>query len=320
MSRKFLLSIDGGGIRGIIPALALQKLEQTTRKPARETFSFVAGTSTGALLASAVAAGIPASHIVNIYKHRIHDIFKPGKPWNNVRQYTLGHKYDAANLHKVLSEEFGAAAGWELNDSPIDILLTAKGLADGKAWYFVKDNPHNGGGTGKLGIVECATASAAAPTYFDPWPMPAPVSGKLVDGGVGVAGNPVYQACVEAFYYSPGYLPEQTTVISFGTGRFVRKSDPHLITDWLTWVLDALLHSPEEQQTELVARHYPGTTFYRLEPALEMDVDMDDISRIGDLERMGRRFVDLVDWDAMLRGEDTPFRVKPLQYVPARAA
>ena len=319
MSRKYLLSIDGGGIRGIIPALALQKLEQTTHKPARETFSFVAGTSTGALLASAIAAGIPASHIVHIYQHRLQDIFKPPKPWNSIRQCTVGHKYDAANLHQVLTEEFGRAAKWGLNDSPIDILLTAKGLADCKPWYFVKDNPRNTGVTGKLGIVECATASAAAPTYFDPWPMAAPVSGKVVDGGVGVAGNPVYQACVEAFYYSDGYQPDQTTVISFGTGRFVRKSDPHMITDWLSWVLDALLHSPEEQQTVLVARHYPETVFYRLEPDLAADIEMDDIARIGELETMGQQFAARIDWDAMLRGDETQFRVAPPQSLPRAA-
>src|ERR1017187_1952399 len=115
MSQKHLLSIDGGGIRGIIPALALLKLEQTTLKPARETFSFVAGTSTGALLASAVAAGIPASRIVDIYRYRIRDIFKPSKPWNGFRQYTLGHKYDAANLNRVFKQELGAAAHWMLN-------------------------------------------------------------------------------------------------------------------------------------------------------------------------------------------------------------
>src|SRR5579872_4337856 len=103
MARKYLLAIDGGGIRGIIPALALQKLEETTHQPARETFSFVAGTSTGALLASALAAGIPASHIVHIYLHRIQDIFKPGRPWNSLRQVAFGHKYNAANLHQVLS-------------------------------------------------------------------------------------------------------------------------------------------------------------------------------------------------------------------------
>jgi patatin-like phospholipase/acyl hydrolase len=311
MQRKYILSIDGGGVRGIIPALALLKLEQITNRPARETFSFVAGTSTGALLASAVAAGIPAETIVRIYKTRLHDIFKPGKPWNAMRRYTAGYMYDSANLNRTLREEFGPRAGWRLNDSPIDILLTAKGLADSKPWYFVRDNPHNAGITGNLSLLDCATASAAAPTYFDPWPMPAPVAGKLVDGGVGVTGNPVYQACVEAFCYSRGYSPERSTVISFGTGRFTSQADPHLITGWLDWVLDAMLHAPQEQQTEIVARHYPAAVFYRLEPDLPSNIDMDDMDRIGELETFGTKFAQSVDWSAMLAGYETPFRVSP---------
>jgi uncharacterized protein len=300
MARRYVLSIDGGGIRGIIPALALLKLEQTTNRPARETFSFAAGTSTGALLASAVAAGIPASHIVEIYKNRLRDIFKPGKPWNSLRQYTAGHKYDCSNLNKVLREEFGTHAGWRLNDSPIDILLTAKGLADGKPWYFVKDQPTNSQLTGGLSLIDCATASAAAPTYFDPWAMGPPVGGKLVDGGVGVTGNPVYQACVEAFYYTPGYDPAQTTIVSFGTGQFIKKMDPKLITEWLSWVLDALLHSPGEQQTELVERHFTTSKFFRFEPDLPQDIDMDDIERIGELEAVGKKLAETVDWNAVL--------------------
>jgi uncharacterized protein len=311
MERRYLLSIDGGGIRGIIPALALAKLEQETGKPARETFSFVAGTSTGALLASAVAAGLPATQIVDVYKNRIRDIFKPGKPWSDLRRYSLGHKYDVANLNQVLREVLGPAAQWKLNDSPIDVLLTATGLADGKPWYFVKDGAQNAATTGGVGLLDCATASAAAPTYFDPWTMPDPVGGKVVDGGVGVTGNPVYQACVEAFCYTEGYRPADTTVISFGTGRFVQRADPHLIMDWLNWVLDALLHAPQEQQTEIVARHYPDALFYRLEASLTADIDMDDIDRIGDLETTGNEFAKRVDWDAMLHGQDTEFRVKP---------
>ncbi len=299
---RYLLSIDGGGIRGIIPALALRKLEQITNKPARETFSFVAGTSTGALLASAVAAGIPASHLVDIYKNRLRDIFKPGKPFNTMRQYTAGHKYDSANLNKVLRQEFGAAADWCLNDSPIDILLTAKGLADGKPWYFVRDQPNNARTTGTLSLLDCATASAAAPTYFDPWPMPLPVGGKLVDGGVGVTGNPVYQACVEAFCYTPGYTPEETTIVSFGTGRFVKKSDPKLITSWLDWVLDALLHSPCDQQTELVTRHYSQAIFHRFDPDLPADIDMDAIDHIAALEQTGLQLASRLDWTPIISG------------------
>jgi patatin-like phospholipase/acyl hydrolase len=309
MDRKFLLSIDGGGIRGIIPALALLKLEQETGKPARDVFSFVAGTSTGALLAAAVAAGIPADQIVDVYKNKGREIFTPRAPWNDMRRYAVGHKYDVANLNRALVEVLGKAAGWTLNDSPIDLLLTAKGLADGKPWYFVKDSPLNSSITGGLLLADCATASAAAPTYFDPWTMPDPVGGKVVDGGVGVTGNPVYQACVEAFCYAEGYVPANTTVISFGTGRFSKREDPHLITQWLNWVLDELLQAPEEQQTEIVARHYSEALLYRLEPTLTADIDMDDIERIGDLESMGEQFAGTVDWDAMLRGDKTVFRV-----------
>jgi hypothetical protein len=119
----------------------------------------------------------------------------------------------------------------------------------------------------------------------------------------------VYQACVEAFCYSPGRRPEETTVVSLGTGRFIRKSDPKFITQWLSWVLDAMLHSPAEQQTEIVARHFSAAAFYRLEPELPKNIDMDDIGRIGELEEAGARFADTVDWDSMLAGYDTPFRV-----------
>lgn len=308
---KYLLSIDGGGIRGIIPALALLKLEQTVSRPALEVFSFVAGTSTGALLASALALGIPAATMVDVYKTRIRDIFTPGKPLSDIRRYSIGYKYDISNLYAVLKEVFGSAATRPLNDLPVDILLTAKGLADSKPWYFVKDDPRNSGLTGNLPLVDCATSSAAAPTYFNPWPMAAPVNGKLVDGGVGVTGNPVYQASVEAFCYAEGYRPEETTIISFGTGRYLSHADPHLITSWLEWTLNALLSAPQEQQTEIVARHYPQAVFYRLEPVLTADIDMDDIGDIGRLEALGQEFAKRIDWNAMLSGADTEFRVRP---------
>lgn len=75
MPRRYLLSIDGGGIRGIIPAVALAKLESTTGRLTRDIFSFVAGTSTGAIIAAAIAAGIPAPRILNLYLNRAREVF-----------------------------------------------------------------------------------------------------------------------------------------------------------------------------------------------------------------------------------------------------
>ncbi len=76
---KRILSIDGGGIRGIIPAATLVALEQQWNKPARECFDFLAGTSTGALIAAALAAGLPATQILDIYVKRSSEIFSPPK-------------------------------------------------------------------------------------------------------------------------------------------------------------------------------------------------------------------------------------------------
>ena len=132
MQRKFILSIDGGGIRGILPAAALVELEKITGRPARETFSFVAGTSTGALIAAAVAAGIPATRIVQIYLQRTREIFSPGAPWNTIKRAATGSMYSTRKLYDVLAGELAAARTWSVNDSPIDLLITAKRVADGK--------------------------------------------------------------------------------------------------------------------------------------------------------------------------------------------
>src|ERR1043165_3412149 len=168
MPRRYLLSIDSGGIRGIIPAVALVKLEKITGKLTRDTFSFVAGTSTGAIIATAVAAGVPAERILAFYVNRTSKIFTQS-PLKYLKMFLFGSRYSSQKLHDLIAEAIHPAETWKLNDSPIDILLTAKRISDGMPWYFVRDNPRNTGCTGHLGIVDCTTASAAAPTYFQPW-------------------------------------------------------------------------------------------------------------------------------------------------------
>lgn len=106
--------------------------------------------------------------------------------------------YDIGELHRLIREELGTDAGdWSLNDAPIDLLVTATRLSDGMPWYFVRDNPSNSCRAGRYRLADAVTASAPAPAYFQPWRVDG--IGLLVDGGTGVAGNPVYQACVEAF-------------------------------------------------------------------------------------------------------------------------
>jgi patatin-like phospholipase/acyl hydrolase len=295
-----ILSIDGGGIRGIIPATVLVALERQLGKPIRDCFDFLAGTSTGALIAAAAAAGVPAERILQIYIKRAGEIFTPPKPVADVRRLAWGHMYDPANLRKVLANEFGAASAWTMNDSPVRLLLTAKGM-NTHPWYFVRDHAKNSRMTGKLPLVDCAVASAAAPTYFSPWTVS--LGGALlpmVDGGVGVTGNPVYQACVEAFYYDE-FTPEDTRVFSLGTGYFPHNGQvPSGLLGWLEWTVGALLDAPEEQQTQIVNRHFPGI-LKRFEWKLPRRIDLADAAGVPDLIAFANQVTAALDWPTILR-------------------
>ena len=315
MLRHYLLSIDSGGIRGIIPAVALVKLEKTTGKLTRDIFSFVAGTSTGAIIATAIAGGVPATRILDFYVKRTREIFTTS-PLKWIKRIFFGSMYSVEKLHDLIAEAIDPNQAWTLNDSPVNILLSAKRISDGMPWYFVRDNPMNSGCTGRLGLVDCTTASAAAPTYFQPWtitesstPPPCERVGTLVDGAVGVTGNPVYQACIEAFDYTPDYKPEETLTVSLGTGRFPHRKEPRWIGAWLEWVLDELLESPGEQQTEITQRHFPEMTFYRIDTELKENIGLDDIHKVERLVEYGERLAETIDWDAILAGTEARFRI-----------
>ena len=310
-----ILTIDGGGVRGIIPATLLARLEATTGRPTRDSFDFVAGTSTGAVLAAGLAAGIPADRLASLYAERSDEVFRRTPVLSTLRRIVRGAMYDTSVLNSLIRDELGSEArDWRLNDSPIDLLITAKRLRDGMPWYFVRDNPENSCRAGAVRLSDAATASAAAPTYFAPWDIAG--IGELIDGGIGVAGNPVYQACVEAFHYTNAYVPADTLVVSLGTGKLLQRPRPRWLWTWLGWLLSELLRSPAEQQTELLHRHWPEARFYRLDLELEREIGLDAVGGIGALRAMGERLAASVDWSAILDGRDERYRVTDATTLP----
>jgi uncharacterized protein len=128
MSRRYLLAIDGGGVRGLVPAVALAKLEATTGRLVRDTFSFVAGTSTGAIIDTTIAAGVPAARIVSLYLDRAREVFTGPPLVNTLQGILFGSMYSTQKLHDLIAEELGPPArDRSLNDSPVDLLITTKG-------------------------------------------------------------------------------------------------------------------------------------------------------------------------------------------------
>ncbi len=255
---KTILSVDGGGIRGLIPLACLVRLEAHEGKPSREIFAMVAGTSTGAIIAAGIALGISARGLLALYRELAREAFSP-LPWWKVMLNKGNHRYSNACIARFLQE---LGADIPLNDLPIDIMITAKNTHTGRTDFFVRDGPGNARLWGTISLKDAVLASIAAPTYFPPHrAVVRGVEHTWVDGGVGVAGNPCYHAAVEAFHYSAGkYRPGETRLLSFGTGRTLHSIDPARanLLQWGIWVLHELLEDTGEWQTSITEREYEG--------------------------------------------------------------
>ena len=295
------LSINGGGIRGIIPCSVLAGLEQQTGKLTRDVFSYVAGTSTGALLAAGVAAGIPATDLLTVYTTRSQEIFTPTGVIADAKRVAEGFEYDPKNLQKVLTQVFGKAASWSMNDCPIGICIPAT-AANGHDWFFVRDGVRNARTTGGIKLIDAAVASACAPTYFDHWPLT--IDGRALaffDGGTGGLANPSYQACVEMFEYD-NFLPAQTRLVSLGTGYYPDGDKPPCgLIKVVSWATDTLVDTSEDWVDRAVERQWPGVK-QKFDWRLPSDIAMDDLSAIPALVAVGQTAAASIDWKQVLGG------------------
>ncbi|MBZ5580048.1 MAG: patatin-like phospholipase family protein [Acidobacteriia bacterium] len=294
-----VLSIRGGGIRGIIPCCCLIQLEQQLGGLTRDHVDFCAGTSTGALLTAAVAAGVPASDLLKVYTDRSKEIFKPTGIIGTAKRVVVGFMYDPTHLHDVLVSVLDKAASSVVNDSLIRVMISATAM-NGRNWFFVKDNPKNARTTGTVTLIDAAVASSCAPTYFDHWKIT--IGGKDIrffDGGAGGTANPAYQACVEAFEYDT-FTPRDTRVVSLGTGYFPASDDPpNGLLKTIGWTTGTLVDTSEDWVDKAVNRQWPGIQ-QNFNPLLPSDIDEADLSAIPALVQIGQQLAATMDWNKIL--------------------
>ena len=214
--RKYVaVAIDGGGIRGLIVTRALAILEEHLGIGVPDIFQMAVGTSTGSIISAGMGAGLTAHEMTQLYDALGRTVF-PSSLRKALFPLTRC-RYSDEPLRKALLEQFGSLTMgdfWQ-RKNPIDVVITAYDLVENRT-RFVKawktEYAH-------CPVVKAVQASCTVPTYF---PI---VDNRYIDGGVGSYGNPCYIAAYEA-QQCLGWDPEETTLISLGTGRPPYAFDP----------------------------------------------------------------------------------------------
>ena len=275
------IAIDGGGIRGIMVTKALSMLENHLHLPIHDIFRLATGTSTGAIIAAGIGAGLTARELTGLYEELGPAVFP--KTWRKAFFPLSRYRYPGEPLRDHLNAYFGSRKMgdfWRARPQT-DVVITTFDLASNHT-CFVKpwkkeyeDWP----------ITLAVQGSCTVPTYF---PV---VEDRYIDGGVGSYANPCYLAAYEAKYFLQ-WRPEETTLLSFGTGRDphhfqTEKSNQLQAWDWINPMFNAFLSSAADQQVHLVDTFFPELDFRRFQVDLTEPIDMDDIRQVPRLLRYG---------------------------------
>ncbi|BAY84037.1 patatin [Calothrix parasitica NIES-267] len=312
MSFKYkVLSLDGGGIRGIIPAIILKEIEKRTQKRIWELFDLIAGTSTGGFLAMILTIPNPDNpntarysmeEIINMYREDGKNIFhEPFLESLTNADDLLRPKYPSEGREKVAEKYFKDVA---LTDALTNVFITSYDIELRVPVFFI-NNPtferHSGTSFRKLcseyKMIEAAMATSAAPTFFEPYKLA--MRGcddcgdyALVDGAM-FANNPTALAIVEAVIYSQNHGKEtrleDILVASIGTGSLTRKFPYNEAVNWgkLQWIqplINIFLDGASEVANYQLRQLLPDAQnihkqYYRFQKELtEANDDLDDVT------------------------------------------
>lgn len=193
-----ILSIDGGGIRGVFPATLLAGLESAIPPGRRivDYFDLIAGTSTGGIIALGLANGLQASDIRDLYVDRGGEIFPP-EPAGAVRfiarkmRGLFRYRYDRKALSNLLHDTFGHRT---LGESSVRLCVPSVDGRFGETYIFKTPHHPDFGKDATESITKVAASTAAAPTFF----RPLEDGGyTFLDGGL-FANDPIMVALVDA--------------------------------------------------------------------------------------------------------------------------
>ncbi len=298
-----ILSIDGGGIRGIIPGQILvtieEKLQKKTKNPkARiaDHFDLIAGTSTGGILTIAYLCPhldqpkrpkFNAQEVVNLYLERGDEIFNiPFMHKLRSGAGVLDEKYPSAELEDALNDYFGDT---KLSQLLKPCLITSYDIKRRTGHFFtqhdaVKDTSYD------FYVKEAARATSAAPTYFEASKIKSMtnITYPLIDGGVFV-NNPTLCAYAEA-HNKFNKTAKEMVILSLGTGCVRNAYDFNEAKNWgaVQWIkpiIDIMMSGVADVVDYQIKQMYSAVKapqqYLRINTEMPIDVspDMDNASQ-----------------------------------------
>ncbi len=307
---KKILSIDGGGIRGIIPAVILAEIEHRTKKPICKLFDIVAGTSTGGMLALGLVMpdntyhdkpAQTAQEMIKMYKNEGRKIFPPSfldklglAGWNS-------EKYGEEGIEAVLHNRFGET---RLSQALCDTIITSYEIEKRENIIFqssiAKLEDEN-----DFYMRDIARATSAAPTYFEPAKIK-PINKEqhyyLVDGGL-FANNPAMCAYTYFIEHVKGRESKECLMLSLGTGNvfkpiLYKKAINWGLIGWAKPTIDILfdgISNAIDDQLKIIFKARKNSKYYRFQRELQNEYnDLDDTKEetISYLIGLGERLID----------------------------
>lgn len=283
-----ILSIDGGGIRGVFAANLLKRIRDAHGIRFHEAFDLIVGTSSGAITAAALSVDYPLEKVTELFDDSAGRVFK--RRWYGAFGL-FASRYDKASLAAELRKVFGER---KMSDALTLLLIPATKLETGDIHLFesrhlqlergiVTDSRH-------VKMVDAVLASCAAPSFFSPHE----VDGKLmVDGGLW-ANNPAMLGLLDAMLrVKPDFKDVRILSIGAGSGYHPYAFKRRLPISW--GVLTGLgLMKPYELLMTLQANSFTkfpsivlsGEQFLRLNFENQHKVRLDNLRTIPELKRM----------------------------------
>jgi patatin-like phospholipase/acyl hydrolase len=245
MEKFCILSLDGGGLRGVVPLTILKTIEAKTGKRIHELFNFIAGTSTGGLITAAISIKNPIEpttplytldDVMDVYVHRGNEIFPERTKIGNLL-------HDAEDLFKPKFSDDGIKAvftdvlkNYRMLDCLNDVMMCSYDLNNNVPLFFKSRAARNNIAQNAL-LYDVCRATSAGPSYLPSYEFVYPndtedPNRNCIDGGVYV-NNPALAALVDFSKYHGQYLPssvdepdidyDKVFVLSLGTGSYTGK-------------------------------------------------------------------------------------------------